>query len=136
MGYLKCKSCGGCYQLQPGESPGDFERCSCGGELEFYDDKGRRRGYKPIYSVKKGSKIHPIIKILIVIVGGYLLFAYGGGLVIYFLLVGIEYFGPSGGTYLFAIFFGILIAIISGLLWFIFRKRRKNRANIGESGED
>ena len=34
-GYLVCKNCGGYYKLQPGESPEDFDRCQCGGELEF-----------------------------------------------------------------------------------------------------
>ncbi|MBP2045930.1 hypothetical protein J2756_001168 [Methanobacterium aggregans] len=34
-GYLVCKNCGGYYKLQPGESPDDFDRCQCGGELEY-----------------------------------------------------------------------------------------------------
>ncbi len=136
MGHLKCKSCGGCYQLQPGELPGDFESCSCGGELEFYDDKGRKRGYKDVYSVKKGSKTHPIIKILIILVGGYLLFAYGGGLLIYATLIGLEYFGPSGGTYIFAIFFGVLFAIVALLLWFIFKKRKPNNEDTDDLGKE
>jgi hypothetical protein len=34
-GYLVCKNCGGYYKLQAGESPEDFERCRCGGELEY-----------------------------------------------------------------------------------------------------
>ena len=36
MGFLKCKSCGGRYDLQPGELPGDFDVCHCGGEIEYY----------------------------------------------------------------------------------------------------
>lgn len=136
MSYLKCKSCGGCYELQPGELPGDFESCQCGGELELYDDEGLKRGYKSVYSGKKSSKIHPVIKILIILVGGYLLFVYGGGLLIFLTLKGLEYFGPAGGTYIFALFFGILIAIIVVLLWFILRKRRKTKEDMGESGED
>lgn len=33
-GYLICESCGGYYQLQPGESPEDFsDECDCGGRL-------------------------------------------------------------------------------------------------------
>lgn len=35
MGYLVCKDCGGYYKLQPGESPDEFDRCQCGGELEY-----------------------------------------------------------------------------------------------------
>lgn len=123
MGYLKCKSCGGCYDLKPREAPDDFERCGCGGQLEYYDDRDQDRGYKDVYSVKKRSKTSPVIKILVILVLGYLLFAYGGGLIIFAMLRGLEYFGPSGGTYIFALFFGILFAIIIVLLWFVYRKR-------------
>jgi hypothetical protein len=127
MGYLLCKSCGGRYDLKPGELPGDFECCSCGGELEFYDDQGRKRGYKSVYSGKRnGKRIHPVIKILIILVGGYLIFAFGGWLVIIPIIYGLDYVGPANGTYLFAISFVILIAIVIGLLWFIFKKNRDN----------
>jgi hypothetical protein len=34
-GYLICEKCGGYYQLQPDESPDDFGKCQCGGELEY-----------------------------------------------------------------------------------------------------
>lgn len=34
MGHLICKKCGGYYELEEGESPEDFDSCSCGGELE------------------------------------------------------------------------------------------------------
>lgn len=34
-GYLVCKKCDGCYQLQPDESPKGFDKCQCGGELEY-----------------------------------------------------------------------------------------------------
>jgi hypothetical protein len=34
-GYLVCNKCGGYYQLQQGESPEDFEKCQCGGDLRF-----------------------------------------------------------------------------------------------------
>ncbi len=33
-GYLFCENCKGYYELQPGESAGDFESCQCGGELK------------------------------------------------------------------------------------------------------
>lgn len=32
---MVCKKCGGYYQLKHGESPDDFEKCQCGGELEY-----------------------------------------------------------------------------------------------------
>lgn len=35
QGYLVCDTCGGYYQLQPGESPDDFsDECECGGNLK------------------------------------------------------------------------------------------------------
>jgi hypothetical protein len=35
MSYLVCDKCGGHYELQPGESPEDFDlSCECGGKLE------------------------------------------------------------------------------------------------------
>ena len=35
-GYLECEKCGGYYELQEGESPDDFEKCQCGGNLNYY----------------------------------------------------------------------------------------------------
>lgn len=35
QGYLECKECGGYYELQPGESAEDFEKCQCGGDLRY-----------------------------------------------------------------------------------------------------
>lgn len=38
MSYLVCDKCKGYYELQPGESPEDFNlTCECGGKLEFFD---------------------------------------------------------------------------------------------------
>jgi hypothetical protein len=38
-GYLVCDKCGSYYQLQPGESPDDFEdTCECGGKIEYYEN--------------------------------------------------------------------------------------------------
>jgi hypothetical protein len=35
-GYLLCDSCGGYYELQPGESKDDFaDECECGGKLRY-----------------------------------------------------------------------------------------------------
>lgn len=65
MSYLICTSCGGLYDLQPGELPGQFESCSCGGKIEFYDDQGRKRGLHPIYSNKNQPKRSPVVKLVI-----------------------------------------------------------------------
>lgn len=123
MGYLKCKSCEGCYELQTGELPEEFDRCSCGGELEFYDDKGKKRGYTTYSRERSRKKMHPLLKILIIIVGGFVIFNFIGAFPLLFILYGLEYFGQSAGTYIFAIFFGICIAVIIGLLWLLFRRK-------------
>jgi hypothetical protein len=65
MGYLKCKSCGGRYDLQPGELPGDFESYHCAGELQFYDDSGHKRLYKPM-NQHKSKGMSPLLKFLII----------------------------------------------------------------------
>jgi hypothetical protein len=74
--YLCCEKCEKCYELEPGESPEDFETtCNCGGELNVYnsledfDNKivvmskqgKRKRGFK-FYSLI----IIPIIILLFV----------------------------------------------------------------------
>ena len=114
MRYLKCKSCGGFYELQEGELPENFEVCQCGGELEFHDEggpKGKRR------------KIHPLLMIMIIIVGGYFIFSILTGPLIGLMLYALMIVWPSYGSYIFILFFGIINAIIIGLLWFIFRKK-------------
>lgn len=37
-GSLICQECGEYYKLQPGELPEDFDKCQCGGELEYKED--------------------------------------------------------------------------------------------------
>ncbi len=39
MPYLICDTCGGYYELQPSESPEDFDsKCECGGNLKYIQD--------------------------------------------------------------------------------------------------
>ena len=38
MGYMVCYSCGGYYQLKPGESFHQYKHCFCGGNLKYYSD--------------------------------------------------------------------------------------------------
>lgn len=41
--YFICRKCGGYYELKADEAPEDFEKCECGGTLEYYiegEDKG------------------------------------------------------------------------------------------------
>jgi hypothetical protein len=56
MSYLVCDKCGGCYELQEGESSEDFsDKCECGGKLksiksdtEFDLDKNSSMGIRII----------------------------------------------------------------------------------------
>ncbi len=123
MGYLKCKSCGGRYDLEHEESPDDFECCQCGGKLDFYDDQGYKRMYRSVSGKKSNSGMHPLLKILIIIVGGYLIFSFILVPVMALILYTPLYLGPSAGNYIFPILFGICIAAIIGLLWFGFKRR-------------
>ena len=57
MTYLCCDRCGKCYELQPGESPDDFDNtCDCGKKLKVY--KNLQEFYKknPPSKPKKGKR--------------------------------------------------------------------------------
>lgn len=57
MGYLVCEKCGGAYELQPGESPEDFETCACGGSLKYMENLDSKK------SEPKKSQKNPFAKI-------------------------------------------------------------------------
>nr|WP_054858397.1 hypothetical protein [Methanobacterium formicicum] len=38
-GYLICNQCNGYYELQENESPEDFEKCECGGSLNYHEPR-------------------------------------------------------------------------------------------------
>ena len=123
MSYLKCKECGGRYDLQPGELPGQFERCNCGGRLEFYDNKGRKRAYIPLNKYKdKSKKTSPLMIVLIVLAVGYFLVMIGGSFVVGY-MDAVNNVQPPGGLYTFfngnymifsiiGLIFGITMAVI------------------------
>lgn len=71
----------------------------------------------------KRRELHPLIMIILIIIIGFFIFPLLAGPLIGLLLYALMIAGPSYGTYIFVIFFGALIAIIIGLLWFIFRKK-------------
>ena len=121
-GYLICKDCGGRYDLQPGELPGEFESCSCGGKLEYYDNNGHKRGYMPVYpNVNRSKERSPLLKILIFFVVAYAVFHVFGGVVMGVMEATTEV-GSPGATYVFVIFMVIAIAVILFLLWILFKK--------------
>lgn len=56
--YLECENCGGYYELQKGESPGDFETdCTCGGKLNsFYSYDGNPANFEEQKTSKTSIK--------------------------------------------------------------------------------
>ena len=91
-------------------------------ELPMIYNDNKEEPYNKSY-FKERKKLNPLLKILIIIVGGILI---SNILIIpamLFLFAGLEYAGPSGGSYFIAIFFGICTASILSLLWFLFRKK-------------
>lgn len=98
MGYLWCKECGGCYELQEGESAEDFESCSCGGELEYRlsSNELKRRTYVEgdEVEVEEKKKSNRALIIIIIVVGLFLLLIF---LVLPALLIYKAYFGSSTG---------------------------------------
>ena len=72
MTYLCCDKCGKCYELQPGESPDDFDdTCECGEKLTVY--KNLKEFYKnnpqgKSNNGKRGLKFYAIIIIPILII--------------------------------------------------------------------
>lgn len=123
MAFLKCKSCGGCYELQPGESPIDFESCNCGGELEFYDSHGRKTRFKPIYAEGRPrySTDSPLVRIILILVAFFAITKGLSGLVMG-LVEATSSVGPNEGFYIFAVFIVIFLAAAFFLLRFIFKK--------------
>lgn len=65
MPYLICERCGGYYQLEEDESPEDFDRCQCGGQLiytEHIEDKPQSRGQN------RGKKVYVLVSFFIILV--------------------------------------------------------------------
>jgi len=71
MPYLICQSCGGYYELEEDESPEDFDRCHCGGEL-IYTEHLNYNPYKPKGNGKKLFTLLLIFIALVIIVGSFI----------------------------------------------------------------
>jgi hypothetical protein len=69
MGYLICNKCEGYYQLQEGESPKDFDRCQCGGTLEYVEEiENQKTGYKLLQTVNFRRIIGVVIGTAVIMV--------------------------------------------------------------------
>ena len=125
MGFLKCKSCGECYQLKPGELPADFECCSCGGKLEFYDSPGEKTSFKlSDYGLSSGSN-GIIIKLMLFLVTFYIVYMIMGR-IFAGIISNLGWVGPTIGSLLLLLFIGTGIAVVIILLGFMWRKKEIN----------
>lgn len=81
MAYVACKKCGGYYKLDSDEFPEDFDKCQCGGELQFFDSlddylnskeyldsidvyKGESADFKDIIKSKLSNSSSKVSKVL------------------------------------------------------------------------
>ncbi len=68
--YLVCDKCGGYYELQPGESPDDFnDKCECGGILGYVSNLNLKEGIKSNYSDDNKIKVMSFQSIASIIFG-------------------------------------------------------------------
>ncbi|MGB9936773.1 MAG: hypothetical protein ACPK7O_03580 [Methanobacterium sp.] len=78
MGYLICKNCGDYYELQPGETANDFDKCQCGGKLIYRKHLDNNNDRFNDASLEKSSKNKlPINSKLIKPLGIGILFIFG-----------------------------------------------------------
>jgi hypothetical protein len=113
LGYLICDKCRGYYELQPGESPEDFDlTCKCGGSLHYDTIQDRKnlpeensdedkeffkeQNYKNLnkYSIPTKQSSLKILKIVFIALLAistifWLLFLLPIGIIVLLLLVGI-----------------------------------------------
>lgn len=68
MPYLICQSCGGYYELEEDESPEDFDRCYCGGELIYAE----HLDYEPKRNGKKSLTLMFVFIVAVIIVGSFI----------------------------------------------------------------
>lgn len=97
MGYLVCEKCGGYYKLWWGESPEDFDSCTCGGDLYYVafldeilkehkkanaDKKFKQRigEEKKLKSInKKSNQYYSNKKFIILLIAGFFLIIFFTG---------------------------------------------------------
>ena len=80
MSYLVCDKCGGYYELQPGESPNNFDlQCECGGKLKYHNSLNNylnRTNQESNYSLIKLIFIILVILLIFGILGIILTYFY------------------------------------------------------------
>jgi hypothetical protein len=67
VSFLVCKDCNSVYELQPGESADDFDKCNCGGDLRYAASSDSLK------SAKSGLKYALILGIVVGVISSFLL---------------------------------------------------------------
>lgn len=146
MGFLICDKCEGYYELKNGERPEDFDRCECGGKLEYTEGVEKKTGTRRLTGAKYARKLGGVlIGAAVIAVSFYISspdpnhsnFAYyntispylwgAGGLVAALL---------AGGNIRSAVASGFCAALISGLMVLIFYYYTSLSTYLGPSTPD
>ncbi|WP_424353783.1 hypothetical protein [Methanobacterium sp. MBAC-LM] len=114
MGYLVCKDCGNYYELQPGETANDYDRCRCGGKLIYrkylnsgIDDFNVSSHEKSFKSKLNSSKMIKPLGLGILFIFGLLIKFHAFNYIIY-------YFARSNSNFLFSSPVYIVLLIVLG----------------------
>lgn len=114
MGYLVCKDCGDYYELQPGETANDYDRCRCGGKLIYrkylnssIDDFNVSSHEKSSKSKLNSSKMIKPLGLGILFIFGLLIKFHAFNYIIY-------YFARSNSNFLFSSPVYMVLLIVLG----------------------
>lgn len=115
MGYLVCKDCGDYYELQPGETANDFDRCQCGGKLIYRKHLNSGIDDFNVSPNEKSPKTKlPINSKMIKPLGLGLLFIFGLLIKFHAFNYVIYYFARSNSNFLFSSPVYIVLLIVLG----------------------
>jgi hypothetical protein len=125
-GYLVCAECGGYYELQPGESPEDYEECECGGKLNYSTLLLPHNGSEDLNSDKSNITDNKMnINWKTVLIGLLILYItnsimsivlYGVAVVVALILTTIYVGYTVGGNYRNVAFIGAIIGVIIAII--------------------
>jgi hypothetical protein len=114
MGYLVCKDCGNYYELQPGETANDYDRCQCGGKLIYRKNLNSDIDDFNVSSHEKSSKNKLNSSKMIKPLGLGILFIFGLLIKFHAFNYIIYYFARSNSNFLFSSPVYMVLLIVLG----------------------
>lgn len=114
MGYLVCKDCGNYYELQPGETANDYDRCRCGGKFIYRKNLNSGIDDFNVSSHEKSSKSKLNSSKMIKPLGLGILFIFGLLIKFHVFNYIIYYFARSNSNFLFSSPVYIVLLIVLG----------------------